>query len=250
MLYVLYHAPETRIVFTAFFFVALMFGMLRHSGTMLALLGCISFASFAFVIGLRFANNGDAEVLRVDLLQFLVMVITFPGFVFIGGRVKRLQRGLNEASIKLEDIEDKARHDDLTGVYNRRALLVAMEESKRLAELAGEPLSICVIDIDLFKRYNDEFDHLTGDQVLRAFAQAVRWTARRPTSLGAMAARSSSRSSDTPRWRERWPMPSGCASALALGYSDRAVDRSSNRIDRRGAIQARGNDHADLRPSR
>jgi diguanylate cyclase (GGDEF)-like protein len=173
MLFVLYRAPETRIVFTAFFFVALMFGMLRHSGRQLALLGCISFVSFAFVIGLRYANKANVEMLRQDLLQFLVMVITFPGFVFIGGRVKQLQRGLNEASVKLEDIEDKARHDDLTGVYNRRALLVAMEESKRLAELAGEPLSICVIDIDLFKRYNDEFDHLTGDQVLRAFAQAV-----------------------------------------------------------------------------
>ena len=36
-----------------------------------------------------------------------------------------------------------------------------------------EPLSLCVIDLDLFKRYNDEFDHLTGDQVLRAFAQSV-----------------------------------------------------------------------------
>ena len=30
-----------------------------------------------------------------------------------------------------------------------------------------------MIDLDLFKRYNDEFDHLTGDNVLRTFAQAV-----------------------------------------------------------------------------
>src|SRR5262249_42399869 len=48
-----------------------------------------------------------------------------------------------------------------------------MEESKRRADLSGEPLSICVIDLDSFKRYNDEFDHLTGDQVLRHFAHAV-----------------------------------------------------------------------------
>jgi len=34
-------------------------------------------------------------------------------------------------------------------------------------------LSICMIDLDLFKRYNDEFDHLTGDHVLRTFAQFV-----------------------------------------------------------------------------
>src|SRR5947209_11879817 len=41
MLYVVYHAPDTRIAFSAFFFVALMFGMLRHSTTKLAVLGLI-----------------------------------------------------------------------------------------------------------------------------------------------------------------------------------------------------------------
>src|SRR5262249_59511887 len=69
--------------------------------------------------------------------------------------------------------EEKSRRDDLTGVYNRRALIAAMEESKQRADAAGEPLSICLIDLDFFKRYNDEFDHLTGDEVLRAFAKAV-----------------------------------------------------------------------------
>jgi diguanylate cyclase (GGDEF)-like protein len=94
--------------------------------------------------------------------------------VFIGGRVKQLQRDLLDVNIKLEDIEDKARFDDLTGVYNRRALMVAMEGSKQWANATGEPFSICVIDLDFFKRYNDELGHLTGDRVLQAFAHAVR----------------------------------------------------------------------------
>lgn len=173
MLYVVYHAPDTRLAFIAFFFVALMFGMLRHSDRKLALLGSISLLSYALVSALRYSRNGDAEMLRLDMLQLLVITATFPWFVFIGGRVRRLQRDLNAVSIKLEDIEEQARRDDLTGVYNRRALLVALEESKRRADASGEPLSICVIDLDLFKRYNDEFDHLTGDHVLRTFAQFV-----------------------------------------------------------------------------
>lgn len=173
MLFVVYRAPDTRLVFTAFFFVALMFGMLRHSGRKLAVLSFVSLLSFALVIGLRYANQHQADILRLDLLQFIVMAVTLPWFLFIGGHVKRLQRGLTEVSIKLEDIEERARRDDLTGLYNRRAVLVAMEEAKQRADAAGEPLSICVIDLDFFKRYNDEFDHLTGDQVLRAFAHAV-----------------------------------------------------------------------------
>ena len=111
--------------------------------------------------------------MRSDVLHFGVLLVTTPWFVLIGEHVKRLRRGLTEASIKLEGIEESARRDDLTGVYNRRALIIAMEEAKRWADAVREPLSICVIDLDRFKRYNDEFDHLTGDQVLRTFAQAV-----------------------------------------------------------------------------
>jgi diguanylate cyclase len=174
MLFGVYRAPDSRLAFTAFFFVALMFGMLRCSGRKLAVLGSASLVAFALVIWRRYDENRDIDMLRLDTLQFVVIAVTFPWFVFIGGRVKQLQRNLHEVNIKLEDIEEKARRDDLTGVYNRRALMVAMEESKQRANVTGEPLSICVIDLDLFKRYNDEFDHLTGDRVLQTFAQAVR----------------------------------------------------------------------------
>jgi diguanylate cyclase (GGDEF)-like protein len=174
MLFVVYRAPDTRLAFTAFFFVALMFGMLRCSSKKLAMLGLVSLVAFALVIGRRYSDNHDTEMLRLDMLQFAVIAITFPWFVFIGGRVKQLQSDLRDVNLKLGDIEEKARHDDLTGVYNRRALMIAMEESKQRANATGDPLSICVIDLDLFKRYNDEFNHLTGDQVLQAFAQAAR----------------------------------------------------------------------------
>ena len=173
MLYVVYHAPDTRLAFTAFFFVALMFGMLRQSDMKLAVLGTIALASFVLVALVRYMRNQDVEMLQLDMLQFVVIGATFPWFVFIGGRIRRLQRDLTEASTRLEDIEEQARRDDLTGVYNRRALLVAMEESKQRADAVKEPLSICMIDLDLFKRYNDEFDHLTGDHVLKTFAKFV-----------------------------------------------------------------------------
>jgi len=48
-----------------------------------------------------------------------------------------------------------------------------MHDAKLGADTTGEPLSICVIDLDFFKRFNDQFDHLTGDLVLRTFAETV-----------------------------------------------------------------------------
>ena len=142
-------------------------------------------------------------------------------------------------NIKLEDIEEKARHDDLTGVYNRRALMVAMEEAKQRADATGEPLSICVIDLDLFKRYNDEFDHLTGDQVLRAFAQAVQDGLRSTDIFGRYGGEEFVQilpHSDAGGRDGR------CRAAAQANqrarHSNRALDRSVDRIDRRGAVQA------------
>lgn len=174
MLFVFYRAPESRLAFTPCFFIALMFGMLRCSGAKLAVLGLVSLSAFALVIWHRYRGSNDAEVLRLDILHFVVIATTFPWLVFLGGRVKRLQRDLFDMNIKLEDIEQKAYQDDLTGIHNRRGLLVAMEDSRRRANATGEPFSICMIDLDLFKRYNDEFDHLTGDRVLQTFTQAAR----------------------------------------------------------------------------
>ena len=173
ILYVVYRAPDTRLAFTAFVFVALMFSMLRHSGRTVAALGAGSLLGFALVVWLRYLALHDAEMLRLDMLQAVVVAVTLPWFLFVAGHVKRLQRGFSEVNVRLGDLQEKARRDDLTGVYNRRALLVALDEAKHVADATGEPLSICVIDLDLFKRYNDEFDHLTGDNVLRLFAQAV-----------------------------------------------------------------------------
>ncbi len=173
MLYVAYRAPDTRLAFTAFFFVALMFGMLRRDSRKVAVLASISLVCLGLLIALRYANNHDVEMMRLDILLCLVLAVTFPWLLFLGDHLQRLQRSLSAARVRLEDIELEARHDDLTGVYNRRALIMAMHDSKQRADATGEPLSLCILDLDLFKRFNDEFDHLTGDQVLRTFAKAV-----------------------------------------------------------------------------
>jgi diguanylate cyclase (GGDEF)-like protein len=173
MLFVVYRSPETRLAFTAFFYVALMFGMLRMSGRRLAKWGGISIISFVAVIWLRYANNRDAEMLRIDALLCAVMVVTLPWFVYIGERVKRLERGFTAATMELDDVEESSWRDELTGVYNRRAINVALDQAKENADNTGEPLSLGILDLDQFKRYNDELGHLAGDAVLRAFAHTI-----------------------------------------------------------------------------
>ncbi|MCB1785140.1 MAG: GGDEF domain-containing protein [Chromatiaceae bacterium] len=72
-----------------------------------------------------------------------------------------------------------ASRDPLTGVQNRMALSSALTREVDLAHRQELPLSLLVIDIDHFKRFNDEHGHTFGDDVLVAVSQTIANTIRR-----------------------------------------------------------------------
>lgn len=63
-------------------------------------------------------------------------------------------------------------HDHLTGLQNRRAYEMRIETEAAKAARQGHELTLCLLDLDHFKAVNDNFGHLTGDEVLRAVAHA------------------------------------------------------------------------------
>lgn len=67
-----------------------------------------------------------------------------------------------------------ATHDELTGLLNRRAIVAAGERELALAIRNRQALTVAYIDIDFFKRINDEFGHEAGDLVLADLAQLLR----------------------------------------------------------------------------
>jgi diguanylate cyclase (GGDEF)-like protein len=173
MLYVYYYAGSTREAFALFLFVAFTFGMLRLSTRQLSILAAISLAGLAVVIALKAYGGQDREIVRADVLHLIVLAITIPWFIRIGGHVRRLRANLVDASTKLEGAEEQARRDELTGVFNRRVLMSALQAEKNRCDRTGEVFCVCIIDIDFFKRVNDEIGHLAGDAVLRKFARTV-----------------------------------------------------------------------------
>lgn len=76
--------------------------------------------------------------------------------------------------VALDRVELDAATDALTGQGNRRALDEFLKQQAALYHSSGRPFSILMLDIDFFKNVNDEFGHMVGDDVLRAFAQRVR----------------------------------------------------------------------------
>jgi diguanylate cyclase (GGDEF)-like protein len=74
----------------------------------------------------------------------------------------------------LRKVEIDAATDALTGHWNRRALDDVLKQQLERQSSSGTPFSILMLDIDFFKHINDEFGHMVGDDVLRAFAQRLR----------------------------------------------------------------------------
>lgn len=68
--------------------------------------------------------------------------------------------------------------DPLTGLANRACLNQHLEQETQRARRAGTPFSVVLLDLDHFKRVNDELGHLTGDRVLVTFANVARTTVR------------------------------------------------------------------------
>jgi diguanylate cyclase (GGDEF)-like protein len=89
------------------------------------------------------------------------------------GLENRLARAINTISAKLAETTDAAATDKLTGVANRRALLVELFNEVERANRYERPLSVAFVDIDHFKAVNDSYGHSVGDDVLRGVAQAI-----------------------------------------------------------------------------
>jgi diguanylate cyclase (GGDEF)-like protein len=68
--------------------------------------------------------------------------------------------------------------DPLTGAYNRRYMEARLEEALQGARRRPEPVSLLMVDVDHFKRVNDEHGHKAGDGVLRGLVQLLRHRAR------------------------------------------------------------------------
>ena len=144
---------------------------------------------------------------RQALLVSVVMVIAFAGSALLAGVSQPLLLKSMVimtltaviAAIVYRDVEQSYRRnflegaliaelvarDGLSGLMNRRAFDEHLGRVWQHALRDGRPIAVLMIDIDLFKRYNDELGHQAGDLALRSVAQVVQAFARRPLDLAA-----------------------------------------------------------------
>lgn len=72
------------------------------------------------------------------------------------------------------ELEQRSSHDGLTGVLNRAAFDARLSEECRNADRHERPLSLLMVDVDFFKRVNDNFGHQAGDRLLQTVARSLK----------------------------------------------------------------------------
>ncbi len=114
---------------------------------------------------------------QVELVHFAFAVIVLLGTQVVSGRFGQMRERLSaqkaELGKALEINRELATRDALTGLLNRRAMVEMLVRPAPRAQRGDGRMALAIIDIDFFKRINDERGHNAGDAVLHRFASLL-----------------------------------------------------------------------------
>lgn len=150
-----------------------------------ALLGQIARIEAAELTMLADRSRAAAEADEASRDWGMALVIVALAILGITGAAAiAAARAYRVAGALSEQLEHIAATDELTGLHNRRAFLMLLDQELARADRTGRPLATAIIDVDHFKRVNDTHGHQGGDEVLRAVAIVARATMRRGDIVG------------------------------------------------------------------
>ncbi|MDR5016630.1 membrane-associated sensor domain-containing protein [Aeromonas veronii] len=144
---------------------------------------------YGYVFGSLLLGIWNELYLRVDFPQLYMLGLGCGLVVLEVGR-RMLHRWFELAIMRehenltlLRQLDQLAKQDPLTGVANRRHFNIELDRALAHSQESGAPLSLILIDVDYFKRFNDHYGHLVGDMCLKEVAQALNRAVRTPSDL-------------------------------------------------------------------
>ena len=128
------------------------------------------------------AGVDDCKVKPLNYRALVSRMRTFERVIKLREEIEldreEIRRFAGDLAIANKRLQESALVDALTQIPNRRYAVDRMHTEWVAAQRSGDPLSCMMIDIDCFKRINDNYGHACGDGILRAVAQVLKINAR------------------------------------------------------------------------
>jgi len=194
---ILHYANEIRGAMLSIYFMVMTFGVFALDRFKMLMMSLFIMTCYTALVLWEWQTYSENQIFGISLSQWTILALGLTWFVYVGGHMYNLQQRIREQRESLRDNQQRlsesnnrlqsamerlaeiAVRDSLTGLFNRRHFLERLDEELALAERGGRHLHVALIDLDHFKKVNDQHGHQVGDQVLRKFADVARRELRR-----------------------------------------------------------------------
>ena len=172
MLWVMYflEAGHARAVFMMFLVVAALYGILELNIRRFLLVCLWILGLYGILVVLLWWRKPYTLDFSMELIQAIAFVMVMFTTAMLGGFISSLRSKLRKRNTELreavERIEELLNIDSLTGVNNRRHLFDVLAEEINRCSRGNMTFSLLLLDIDNFKKINDTYGHLAGDEIL------------------------------------------------------------------------------------
>lgn len=157
--------------------VILMFGMFGLSMRQVMLVAVYGLALFGFAAWYALLHSTTDETAGLFVAYVFILFVVLSATTFLTWRLQQMsshmRRQKNQLAAAFEKIQKIATRDELTGVANRRFMLEKIHDEALRAQRTSSPLLLAMLDIDHFKRINDQYGHQQGDRALQMVTSVV-----------------------------------------------------------------------------